>query len=122
MYSDLLQPNVIAGKVVAEPLHVENASVPTLDAVATRSDDGKQLAIALVNRHPDRAASWKLSLGAGKSLQRLKLTVLSGDSTEAYNDIASPNRVVPETREVALENSQLQLPPHSIAIATGSIS
>jgi alpha-N-arabinofuranosidase len=120
MYSDLLQPNVIDGKLVCGPLDIDKTSVAALDALATRSDDGKRIAIALVNRHPDRSANWKLSLGQGTSVRNMKLTVLAGDSADAYNDIANPNRVVPAVREVAPAN--LQLPPHSIAIATASIA
>jgi alpha-N-arabinofuranosidase len=122
MYSDLLQPNVIEGTVSSAPLNIGEASVPAIDAVATRSDDGKQIAIALINRHPDRAADWKLSMGPGTVLQRIKLAVLSGDSTDAYNDIASPHRVVPETRELTLQNAQLQIPPHSVAVVQASSS
>ena len=120
MYSDLLQPNVIDGKLVCGPLDIDKTSVAALDALATRSDDGKRIAIALVNRHPDRSANWKLSLGQGTSVRNMKLTVLAGDSADAYNDIANPNRVVPAVREVAPAN--LQLPPHSIAIATASVA
>jgi alpha-L-arabinofuranosidase len=121
MYSDLLQPNVIAGKVVSDPLHVDQATVPALDAVATCSDDRKQIAIVLINRHPELPARLKIDLGNGKTLGKVKTTILSGDSTDACNDVAHPNRVVPETHERALENGSLQLPPHSIAIAQAAV-
>jgi alpha-N-arabinofuranosidase len=121
MYSDLLQPNVVAGHVVSDELHVDQASVPVLDALATCSDDRKQIAIAFINRHPELPAQWKLDLGQGKKAEKMKVTVLSGDSTDAYNDPAHPNRVEPETHELAMENASLELPPHSIAIMQASI-
>ena len=121
MYSDLLEANVVDGHIVSAPLDSEHAAVQALDAVATCSDDRKRVAIALVNRHPKLAARWKLDLGAGTQMRKVKLTILSGDSTDAYNDIAHPDRVVPETREVVLENGTLELPPHSIVLAQASI-
>lgn len=121
MYSDLLQPNVVAGHVVSDELHVDQASVPALDALATCSDDRGQIAIAFINRHPELPAQWKLDLGQGKKAEKMKVTVLSGDSTDAYNDPAHPNRVEPETHELAMENASLELPPHSIAIMQASI-
>jgi alpha-L-arabinofuranosidase len=51
----------------------------------------------------------------------MKVIVLSGDSTDAYNDPAHPNRVAPETYELAMESASLELPPHSIAIMQASI-
>lgn len=121
MYSDLLEPNVVAGNVISDELHVDQASVPALDALATCSDDRKQIAIAFINRHPELPAHWKLNLGQGKKAEKMKVTVLSGDSTDAYNDPAHPNRVAPETHELALESASLELPPHSIAIVQASI-
>jgi len=121
MYSDLLQPNVVAGKVVCDALHVDSASVPALDAVATCSDDRKQIAIALINRHPELPARWKLDISQGKKMASAKVTILSGDSTDAYNDIAHPDRVVPEKHELALESGSVELPPHSIAIVQASV-
>ncbi len=120
MYSDLLQPNVAAGRVVAEPLAVEplavdQAAVATLDAVATCGDDRRRWAVALVNRHPERPARWRLDVGG--AIQRAQLTILSGDSPDAFNDVQHPNRVVPETRELALGDAPLELPPHSVAVA-----
>lgn len=121
MYSDLLEPNVIAGKVASDPLHVDQATVPALDALATCSDDRKQFAIALINRHPELPARFKLDIAPGKTLGKVKATTLSGDSTNAYNDVAHPNRVVPETRDVALDNASIELPPHSITIVQASV-
>jgi alpha-L-arabinofuranosidase len=121
MYSDLLQSNVVAGKVVCDDLHVDSASVPALDAVATCSDDRKQIAIALINRHPELPARWKLDINHGAAPQSLQATTLSGDSTDAYNDIARPDRVVPETHELAPGLGTVELPPHSITILRASV-
>ncbi len=116
MYSDLLQPNVIDGQVTSDLLTVDNDTVPALDAVITRSDDKQRFAIALVNRHPETTARWKLNLGGAMNPANAKVTILSGDSPDAYNDVAHPDRVVPETRAVVLGDGQIELPPHSVAV------
>jgi alpha-N-arabinofuranosidase len=121
MYSDLLHPNVVQGRVVSDALHVDSASVPALDAIATCSDDRKQIAIAFINRHPELPARWKLDVGQGKKLASAKVTLLNGDATDAYNDVAHPERVVPERHELTLETESIELPPHSIAIVQASI-
>jgi len=121
MYSDLLQANVVPGRVVSEPLAIDQVSVPALDALATCSDDRKQIAIAFINRHPALPARMKLDIGSGKKFRKASITILSGDSPDAYNDVAHPSRVVPETQELELANELFQLAPHSIAIVQASI-
>ena len=121
MYSDRMQPNVMAGKVVSAPLRVEQASVPALDAVATCSDDGRQIAIAFINRHPEMTARWKVNVGGRSNPTKGRVTILSGDSPQAYNDVAHPNRVVPETHDLAIGNATLEFPPHSIAVVEATI-
>ncbi len=117
MYSDLLQPNVVPTQVICDQLKIDEKSVPTLDALVTTSNDKKQIAVALINRDPQLPAHWKLN---GLTSGPANLTILSGDSTDAYNDIAHPNRVLPETRQLTLDNHPIQLPPHSIAILRSS--
>lgn len=121
MYSDLLEPNVVPSKVSCEPLKSGGRSVPVLDAVATCSDDGERFALALVNRHPDSAAQWKLNLGSALLSDRVKVALLAGDSPDAYNDVARPERVTPEMREWTLRGASLELPPHSVSIVLASI-
>jgi alpha-N-arabinofuranosidase len=116
MYSDLLLPNVIDCKVSCDALHVDQISVNALDAVATCSDDRRNVALALVNRHPETAALWKLNLSSGGMAKSARVTILSGDSPDAYNDVTRPDRVVPVTREVMIENGALDLPPHSVSV------
>ncbi len=117
MYSDLLLPNVLSSQVSSDLLHVDKDTVPVIDAVVTRSDDQKRLAVALINRHPQTAARLKLTLGNTVIPTGARVTILSGDSSDAYNDVALPDRVVPETRALMLSDGQIELPPHSVAIA-----
>ena len=65
--------------------------------------------------------------GASVSLARLHrgfldaghdATILAGDSPNAHNDIARPDRVVPEKTELTFKNGTVDLPPHSLTILT----
>jgi alpha-L-arabinofuranosidase len=75
------------------------------------------VAIAMVNRHPQAAAHWKLNLrnfaGGGQG----QMTVLSGDSPDAYNGIAQPNRVTPQAVHLNPNSEFIEVPAHSVAVA-----
>jgi alpha-N-arabinofuranosidase len=116
MYSDLLLPNVVESRITSPPLHIDQKTVQALDAVTTCSDDRRQTAIALVNRHPEAPARWKLGLTNAGSQENARVTILSGDSPDAYNDVAHPERVVPAQRPWNSRDAYLELPPHSVAI------
>ena len=116
MYSDLLQPNAVAAEITSEPLKVNQNAVQALDAVVTTNARRDQVAIALVNRHPENAARWKLNIHNGTERGQGTLTVLSGDATDAYNDVAHPDRVVPQTSRVDIQARWVDVPPHSIGI------
>ena len=121
MYANLLEPNVLAAKVSSEPLKSGEKSVSTLDAVVTSSDDRKRFAVALINRHPDQPVECKLNLGAPPRDGAVQVRLLSGDSTDACNDVDRPGRVAPETREWRLQGGAVQLPPHSVSIMQGLV-
>lgn len=117
MYSDLLQPNVLANTVTGEDLVVGEDRVPVLDAVTSRNSDGKQVTMAFINRHPSRPALLKLDLRGSRMPAQCRLTVLSSDSPDAFNDVSNPGRVKPDTATVPLREGSLVLPPHSVSMA-----
>jgi alpha-N-arabinofuranosidase len=74
------------------------------------------MSIALVNRHPQEIAACTIHL-KGKLLEgSYEATVLAGDSTDAYNDIENPNRVVPIKTKITFAKGVVDLPPHSLVI------
>ena len=77
---------------------------------------GKHWAIVLVNRHPseDIACTVKMEDMLLEGIH--KATVLAGDSTDSYNDIEHPDRVVPEKTELIFEAGVCNLPAHSLTI------
>lgn len=90
-------------------------SLPVLDAVMTQSDDGKSCVLMVVNKSPDEAVSLDLSALCPRGLGSVSATILSGDSPDAYNDIGSENRVVPQKTWLAVTDGKIALPPHSVA-------
>lgn len=114
MYRGLMESNAVETRVSSDPLDGTD-DVSTIDAVATRSDDGRDAALAIVNRHASAAVVCQLAV-TGLPSRPLTATVLAGDSPDAYNDVTSPDRVVPESRRVTLSDGTLSVPPHSVTI------
>lgn len=116
IYGDLLEPNMIGSSVTCNAFRHGDESVPVLDAVVTCSDDRRSASVAIVNRHPDAAVVCRPRLGHDWLKPRAKLTVLAGDSSEAYNSVNDPERVTPETRRLDGFDGTIALPPHSVSI------
>ena len=124
MYANLLNECVadawVSGDPFGDPLggpfgHQDKA-VPALDAVATCDAGMQRWRIALVNRQPEKALACRVVLG-GKPLDgAYKATVLAGDSPDAYNDIDTPEHVVPQSTEMVFSTGCGWLPPHSLTI------
>ena len=117
MYTHLLQPNVVPVSVDCGNLSDGWRVVPAVDAILTASDDGKRRALAVVNKSPDKAVSFDISAIAARSASApYQATVLSGASTDDYNDIGAENRVVPVKTTFEVKDGKVSLPPHSISI------
>jgi alpha-L-arabinofuranosidase len=120
MYANLLADRVSDAFVSSDVYAREGASIPAVDAVATcaAAHDGAAMLwrIAMVNRHPAESVHFKIVI-AGVPIDGVYLaTQLIGDSTDAFNDIASPNRVIPLKTNLTLHDGGIDLPPHSITI------
>jgi alpha-N-arabinofuranosidase len=116
-----LYANELAARVgdayVASPIFAHGTgSAPALDAVATCDDMHSTWRLALVNRLPDEPLACRIVIGGIPLTGAHHATVLSGDSPDAYNDIAYPDRVTPQQWEVACTDGVLSLPPHSVTI------
>lgn len=112
MYATKLQPNILPVTIQSDELSKDGQSVPIVDAIVTCSDDKKQLVIALVNKDPK--AEVICDLGINGIDGNITATMLSGDSTEAFNDIDNPNRVVPQERKMIIKGGKVTIPAHSL--------
>lgn len=85
-----------------------------LDVAATL--DGDQLAVSLVNRHPEMAIDARIN-GAG---QLTESWTLAHDDVYATNDFDAPNRVLPVS--APLTGAELvRCPPHSVTLVRASL-
>jgi len=120
MYAQELQPRVAPTDVNAGLLVHKEDAIPVLDAIATVNASGKTWSIALVNRHPSKQVSCTINLGKTPLCGTVEGMVLEGDGPEAYNDVESPDRVVPQKRSFSVEQGKVLLPPHSLTVLTVS--
>ncbi len=116
MYASLLKPNVVDAYISSSTLTHTDRHVPLLDAITTCDDDMRTWSLAFVNRHPETPLTCQVNIGGTLLTGRCSVTTLSGDSADAYNDIETPERVIPETSERLIEQGVVELSPHSISI------
>lgn len=116
MYANDLEPRVAKANVTSDRLTHGKDSVPVADAIATVDDSGRQWALVLVNRHPDKDLSCMVQFKDDPIVGSIAAVVLAGDSPEAFNNIEHPKRVVPERRTFTSSRGTVDLPPHSITV------
>ena len=118
MYANMLEKRVLPVEILCDSIKHNNHAVPTLDVAVTCSDDRKRFAIAAVNKHPDKASTLAIDFAAlnGATPKQVKAVVLSGASTDDFNDIGNENRVRPQETTLKVEKGSVSLPPHSVVI------
>ena len=114
MYSSLLKDNVVDTWATGAPVKFGNAAMPPVDAIATCDDSMEDWTIILANRDPEMEIDCKIAFGDAIIAGPANVTCLSGGSKDDFNDIQTPNRVIPKTSAVNIEGSSLKLPPHSV--------
>ena len=116
MYANELQKRVADVELRAGTLTHGNASVDVVDAIATVDKSGKTWAITLTNRHPSKDVACTVKMKETPLDGTYKATLLTGDSTDAYNDIEHPDRVAPKEVKLTFKSGVANLPAHSLTI------
>ena len=116
MYANELENRVGRLDIKADTLAHSGKSIPVVDAIVTVNESGKHWAIALVNRHPEKAVACTVKMKDRPLQGSYQALVLAGDSADAYNDIQRPNRVVPQRTRLGFTKGVVNLPPHSLTI------
>lgn len=116
MYANELEARVGKLDLEAGNLKHGNRRIPMIDAIATVNESGKNWAIALVNRHPEKEVACTIQMKDVLLDGNYEATVLAGDSPDSYNDIENPNRVVPGKTKMTFTKGVVTLPPHSLTI------
>ena len=115
MYVNKLEEYVSNTKTTGSKLTYEKNTVSVIDYCHCRQK-GENWAISLVNRHPSENLECKISIGDKLLNGIYKATILTGETTDSYNDIENPNRVEPKDLELKFKNGIVNLPPHSLTI------
>ena len=95
------------------------AEAPAVDAVATRSSDGRRLHVKLVNTHPRRAVDARLDIRGATVGARATVELLAAPAPTARNSFATPDAIVPRRRALAAGRAfRVRLPARSVAVVT----
>ena len=116
MYANELEARVGKLNLESGSLKQGEQGIPVMDAIATVNEAGRKWSIALVNRHPDQAVACTVTMKDTPLAGAYEALVLAGDSPEAYNDIAHPERVVPVRTRLPFTKGVVSLPPHSLTL------
>jgi alpha-L-arabinofuranosidase len=103
---------------------LEGKNVPFLDAVSSRSMDGKHLYVKAVNTDQQRTLLTKISVtGIKRIAPEAQVETLTADSLAAANSFSTPDAVRVKSWKVkAGNNFTIELPKHSVSVITLSIN
>lgn len=116
MYARLLADRVAETAISGDTIVHGERIFGACDAVATCDEAGNGGRIALVNRHPSASLACAVTWDGTPLQGSVSVTRLAGDDPGAFNDIAHPERVVPEVLMQKAAEGHLVLPPHSLSI------
>lgn len=99
--------------------HLEGTGIPALDGVASRTQDGTQIFIKVVNTDPARSVRTKIALAGARVSSRGQLEILNGTGLTTSNDFGHPNAVSIRKETIATGSSfEVVLPEHSVSVVT----
>jgi alpha-N-arabinofuranosidase len=97
----------------------EGTGVPVLDAVASRSEDGTEIHLKVVNTEPASAVATRVDLRGVDVDPEATWHLITADSPDERNSFATPDAVRPRRRVIPAGGSfQLSLPPRSVSVIT----
>jgi alpha-L-arabinofuranosidase len=97
----------------------EGSEVPILDAVASRSADGRRIFLKVVNTDLERSLQARISVRGARVTSRATVERVVADSVAAVNDFATPDAVRSTRNTVrAATTFVLALPRHSVSVLT----
>lgn len=115
MYANLLGSRVVDSAVSSANFDTGSGNVPLIDAITT-SDENGNLRLVVINKSDVDAADVRVRVG-GSPVNGIKSAVaLAGPHADAYNDIDTPDTVVPEQVELRFDNGIVTVPAHSITV------
>ena len=101
---------------------LEGVGVPTMDAVGSRSKDGRHIFIKVVNTDPAQAVSMEVSISGAHIAPQARLESVNGNGLSIASDFAHPDLV--HTTETLVNTSPfiVILPEHSVSVITVDVN
>jgi alpha-N-arabinofuranosidase len=124
LYSETLGTDRLAAEVESPVFDSsrEGRGIPFLDAVASRSADGRQIFIKAVNTDRKQPLAVAVQLKGAALASKATVRTLQGDGPSAFNHFATPNAVSVQSREIdAGESFTLELPPGTVSVLVLSV-
>ena len=90
--------------------------MPTIDAVATRSPDGRQIFIKVVNTDPTLAVSMEIRVSGTHMAREARFETLNSAGLSIANDFAHPDLVRITESTIKTSPFIAILPVHSVSI------
>jgi len=96
---------------------LEGKSIPVLDAVASRSADGKRVFIKIVSTDPSGPVDTQVTLTGIAVAHTAKIATLNSDTIQSANDFAHPEAVRVTSSQIEVGPSfTVRLPAHSVSV------
>jgi len=92
--------------------------VTTIDSIATISEDGQELSVSLVNKHPMDEITLTIRMSGYSPNERATLYQIASNSVDSYNDSEHPDEIRIEPIDIAIQDGMIQvtLPAHSVNV------
>ena len=95
----------------------EGTGVPVLDAVVSRSADGSELYIKVINTDPASPVTTRIDLRSVHVDPEATWHVITAGSLETHNSFATPDAIRPRREAIPAGDSfHVSLPPHSVSL------
>jgi len=117
MYRVHQDATLIPIDITAPEWRLDQASVPSLNASASRDEQGK-LHLSIVNLDPNRAAEIATKV-AGSPIKNITGEILTASAMNAMNTFDSPNAIQPTPfSDFRIQDAQisLRIPPKSVVV------
>jgi len=121
LYGQRLGAERLATKVESPTFDtsLEGKGITFLDAVASRSADGKQIFLKAVNTDPQRGLATEVSISGASVEPTAQVETLTADALEAANTFSQPDAVrVRQSQLQAGASFMVELPKHSVSVIT----
>ena len=115
-------PITVDGPMFGPDPRRTGAEAPAVDAVASRSGDGRSIFVKLVNTDPVRAIDARIEIRGAAIGSRADWEVLHAREPDARNSFGTPDAIVPQRTTVRGSGIfTVLLPPRSVSVLSANV-